>query len=336
MTTRTQVTSLFQKFAGQSATLVIPRPYIDFCEGDHLAALLLSQILYWSERTDDPDGWFAKSYDDWHEELGLTDRQVKRIVKGDKRRQDDGFSLESVGVKTKLARSDYYQGAATLHYCVDHAVLTDKINAFSQVPTIGGNDQCGKPPIAQNDDLTIAQNDHIHRLDHKEVPTASAVGSDLADTPTVIDPVPDSTMQKVHNAPDDFKAIQQHTVQYAFGDNNSKFGAAGDVANWALCRSQKVDWSLLHPDHAFTFDEWQAFCLWYAAKVDDAPNELSWPRKPGVWNDQAHQFRRDKFTHRQYMAKVSPPTRIEPPLTEKMKLDNIRELMTPFPTGGDE
>ena len=48
------------------------------CNGDHLAALLLSQILYWSDRTSDPDGWFAKSYADWHDEVALTERQIKR------------------------------------------------------------------------------------------------------------------------------------------------------------------------------------------------------------------------------------------------------------------
>ncbi len=36
------------------------------------AALLLSQCLYWSKRTRDPEGWFFKSCKEWTEETGLS------------------------------------------------------------------------------------------------------------------------------------------------------------------------------------------------------------------------------------------------------------------------
>lgn len=39
------------------------------------AALMLSQALYWSERTSDPDGWFYKSREEWTEETGLSRRK---------------------------------------------------------------------------------------------------------------------------------------------------------------------------------------------------------------------------------------------------------------------
>jgi hypothetical protein len=35
------------------------------------AALILSQAFYWQRRTDDPDGWFYKSREEWHEETRL-------------------------------------------------------------------------------------------------------------------------------------------------------------------------------------------------------------------------------------------------------------------------
>lgn len=47
------------------------RVFVDVC-GSVTAALLLSQILYWSKRTKDPDGWFWKTQDDWKEETGLS------------------------------------------------------------------------------------------------------------------------------------------------------------------------------------------------------------------------------------------------------------------------
>jgi hypothetical protein len=40
------------------------------------AALLLSQILYWSRRTTKPGKWFYKSSSDWMEETGLTRHQL--------------------------------------------------------------------------------------------------------------------------------------------------------------------------------------------------------------------------------------------------------------------
>jgi len=35
-------------------------------------ALMLSQAVYWSKRTSDPDGWFYKTAKEWEEETGLT------------------------------------------------------------------------------------------------------------------------------------------------------------------------------------------------------------------------------------------------------------------------
>jgi hypothetical protein len=39
------------------------------------AALMLSQAFYWSNRTNDSEGWFHKSSEEWQEEIGLTRHQ---------------------------------------------------------------------------------------------------------------------------------------------------------------------------------------------------------------------------------------------------------------------
>jgi hypothetical protein len=121
--TRDSVTELFRRFAGQINTITIPRPYIDLCGGDHLAALLLSQILYWSDRTENPDGWFAKSYEQWHEELAMTQYQVIRAIKGDRRNKNRHPSLTDFGVETKLLPSKFHRGSPTLHYRVNLSKL---------------------------------------------------------------------------------------------------------------------------------------------------------------------------------------------------------------------
>jgi hypothetical protein len=130
--TRDHVTELFRRFAGQINTLTIPRPFIDLCNGDHLAALLLSQILYWSDRTDDTNGWFAKSYDEWHAELAMSEYQVKRAINGDKRAKTKVPALKDFGVETKLKPSNFHSGAATLHYRVNVSKLQDAVINFVQ------------------------------------------------------------------------------------------------------------------------------------------------------------------------------------------------------------
>lgn len=116
---RDSITDLFKKFGGQGNTLVIPRPYIELCKGDHLAALLLSQILYWSDRTDDENGWFSKSYEEWYDELAMTEYQVRRAIKGDKRAKKPTPGLAALGVEVLLKPSRFHAGAPTLHYRVD-------------------------------------------------------------------------------------------------------------------------------------------------------------------------------------------------------------------------
>ena len=72
-----QVYALIAQFSGQANILTIPRLFIDWT-GDHLTALLLSQIIYWSSRTNDPDGWFYKSAKEWEEELTGMQKWLKR------------------------------------------------------------------------------------------------------------------------------------------------------------------------------------------------------------------------------------------------------------------
>jgi hypothetical protein len=120
MTNHAEITNLLKQFSGQARILTIPRAYIDMLDGDHLAALFLSQAVFLSDRAADDDGWFAKSYTDWHAELGLSERQVRRVVD----------LLRAVGIETKLRRSGAHDMAATLHYRVDMDVLTEAVTRF--------------------------------------------------------------------------------------------------------------------------------------------------------------------------------------------------------------
>ncbi len=78
---------------------------------------MLSQAIYWTPRTKDPEGWFYKSQKEWEEETGLT-RSEQEIAR--KQLKQTGFWQEKLkGVP------------ATLYYCVDCEILQTRLLDFS-------------------------------------------------------------------------------------------------------------------------------------------------------------------------------------------------------------
>lgn len=111
--TRDALDKLITAVSGQNSNLTIPRVYITLTGGIE-SALLLSQIVYWTDRTTMKDGWFAKSYDEWKEELTLSKYQVMTAVK----------KLKEAGVQTSIKK---FNGAPTVHYKLDREVLSQWI-----------------------------------------------------------------------------------------------------------------------------------------------------------------------------------------------------------------
>lgn len=98
MTTLTfrQAASVIGSLSGKDRTIAIPLTYIDLTDGDHTAALFLSQVLYWTQYTKNEDGWFYKTTEEWYKELRLTYRQISRVSK----------LLKPIGLETKLKKHD--------------------------------------------------------------------------------------------------------------------------------------------------------------------------------------------------------------------------------------
>ncbi|GGO22064.1 hypothetical protein GCM10008949_08960 [Deinococcus humi] len=71
---------LVLQFMGRQNTIPTPVPFIRIL-GDHTAAAFLAQCLYWGDRTTNPEGWFHKTHEEWHDELVLTPDQVRRCVR---------------------------------------------------------------------------------------------------------------------------------------------------------------------------------------------------------------------------------------------------------------
>ena len=126
---RKHVLALLGEGYGDKTLVLCPTVFVRLLHGDHKAAILLSQILYWSDRTKDADGWFYKSYADWTAETGLSEAQVRRIVNGDPRVQSPQLTLRDLGIET-LLRKVKHTGAPTLHYRINQAQFLGVLHAF--------------------------------------------------------------------------------------------------------------------------------------------------------------------------------------------------------------
>ncbi len=73
-----QVFAFISSIIGQNNIIPVPIECVHFV-GDYNTEALLNQIIYWTDRTKDPDSWFYKSYADWHEELALSKYQDYRL-----------------------------------------------------------------------------------------------------------------------------------------------------------------------------------------------------------------------------------------------------------------
>lgn len=100
-----KVIDLISQFCGQPNILTIPRILIDIA-GDINSALLLSQLLYWTPKSKN-NGWVYKTYNNWKDEIGLSEYQIKKAVSNLKKKKV---------LETKLKKAN---GKPTVHYRLD-------------------------------------------------------------------------------------------------------------------------------------------------------------------------------------------------------------------------
>lgn len=101
------------------------------------AGLLLSQAVYWSLRTTDPDGWFYKTREEWEAETGLTRTEqetARRLL-----RQIDVLEEKNAGLPKKL----YFRiNAAQLEELLLNLVKSTE----GRIPA---SKRAGKPPTSR-------------------------------------------------------------------------------------------------------------------------------------------------------------------------------------------
>lgn len=171
-TNRETVNQLIISISGQANIIAVSTIFVKAFKGDYPSALLLTQIIYWSDKTKRKDGYFYHSYKDWEDELFLSQYQVSRAVKG----------LKELGlVETKLIKAE---GAPTLHY----KIHLDAIRIFLEkhITIFNG--------LSRN--LIMDYKETSQSMDYKET------SQSLTETKTTTD-IKDSTDEEpVGNAPD--------------------------------------------------------------------------------------------------------------------------------------
>lgn len=115
------IREMLKRVSGQDNVFTVPRLYVEYV-GDLTTAILLNQIVFYSDKSKRKDGFFYKTYKEWDEEICLTERQVRYSIN----------KLKNIGiVETKLKKAN---GAPTVHYKLDYDKFVESILTFCQIP----------------------------------------------------------------------------------------------------------------------------------------------------------------------------------------------------------
>ncbi|MGE7546078.1 DnaD domain-containing protein [Sporosarcina newyorkensis] len=111
---------LLAQMSGHDRVITVPKIYVELT-GDLAEAILLNQIVFYSDKSKRTDGFFYKTHRDWTEEVCLTERQIRHATKKLK---------EKKLIETKVLKAN---GAPTTHY----KLLSD--NLVKWITTLCGN-----------------------------------------------------------------------------------------------------------------------------------------------------------------------------------------------------
>ena len=127
---RKQVISLLQANGEdtQGGVLVLPHVFLEFLDYDVKMALFLNQLIYWTQRTKNPQKWIWKSFHDWYQELGFKESVVRRLLYGDPRAKTRKRTLTDIGVQVKVKRAP--DGSPKCHYRLQLDVFLDAVRDF--------------------------------------------------------------------------------------------------------------------------------------------------------------------------------------------------------------
>jgi len=111
--------SVTRQVDNNARAILVYNTLIDLC-GNLSTGMLLSQIVYWSSCTKDPDGWFYKTNAEWLSELRIGQYQLRN---GIKRLKEMGLLV------TKVKKAN---GAPTTHYLLLRGKLLKMVQDYGK------------------------------------------------------------------------------------------------------------------------------------------------------------------------------------------------------------
>lgn len=119
MNKQKQVFQLLSKVVGNENIIAAPKIFFEYT-GDWNSAIFLSQLLYWSDKGKNPDGWIYKTYAKWKEEVGIKEGALRRAAN----------KLKELGIlETKVKRAN---GSPTVHYRLNIDTFVESILSLAQ------------------------------------------------------------------------------------------------------------------------------------------------------------------------------------------------------------
>lgn len=145
--------ALLRAMAGQANTITIPKVFCQ-CMDSLEGGAFLNQLIFWSDKG--RDGWFYKSYEEWKQEIMLSQYQVAKATR---------FCEEQGFLTTELKKAN---GAPTLHYFLDIEKFSKWIMKF----LIIDNEKFDNP-LLKNQQSYKQKNtteDHLHKKEKEHTP----------------------------------------------------------------------------------------------------------------------------------------------------------------------
>lgn len=149
-----RIFEVVQAMSGQKNCIVIPGPYLDFFASDQQAfalAAVLNQLVFWTGKSTQEDGWFYKTHEELAGELrGISEDQVQRVIGKLRKKYLPGV----IEVSTRKVN-----GTPKNHYRIDG----DKLIALIFPPVV---DSAESRNVKRETTESIAQN---HGMENAEV-----------------------------------------------------------------------------------------------------------------------------------------------------------------------
>jgi hypothetical protein len=115
---RKAVYGLIRGLVGQANSIAIPRLFVKLAGGSYEQAAFLAQCVFWSDYAED-DGWFFKTYDQWYDELALSEYHIRQATAA-------WVERGALATKRKMVA-----GRPLVHYRVDFEALEAALLALA-------------------------------------------------------------------------------------------------------------------------------------------------------------------------------------------------------------